>query len=190
MAYQVMHSKQVESKKAVLAAAAQVDDMYDMLAAYEQKVGVTRAPVRCVLYVQQRTGTGGGLALFRPRTAPWPPSICCACAQPPIGTDPAGGPLLVLQIPTTDAVKHDDLREASGTFVTELTAGKEFMADHKVAQMEALEANIARTHEELASIMTSLNKGAWDGIAHGRVGREVCRFVELFSWFKHSQRDD
>ncbi|KXZ55711.1 DHC8 protein [Gonium pectorale] len=99
MAYQVMHAKQVESKKAVLAAAAQVDDMYDMLAAYEQKV------------------------------------------------------------PTTDAVKHDDLREAAGTFVTELTTGKEFMADHKVTQMESLAANIARTHEELAGIMASLNKG-------------------------------
>lgn len=41
MAYQVMHAKQVESKKHVLAAAAQVDDMYDMLAAYEQKVSCT-----------------------------------------------------------------------------------------------------------------------------------------------------
>lgn len=38
MAYQVMHGKQVEAKKAVLAAAQQVDDMYDMLAAYDQKV--------------------------------------------------------------------------------------------------------------------------------------------------------
>lgn len=33
-----MHTKQVESKKTVLAAGAQVDDMYDMLAAYDQKV--------------------------------------------------------------------------------------------------------------------------------------------------------
>lgn len=37
MAYQVMHGQQVEAKKQVLAAAGQVDDMYDMLAAYEQK---------------------------------------------------------------------------------------------------------------------------------------------------------
>ncbi|KAG2501733.1 hypothetical protein HYH03_000233 [Edaphochlamys debaryana] len=99
MAYQVMHTKQVESKKAVLAAAAQVDDMYDMLAAYEQKVG------------------------------------------------------------TQDAVKHDDLREAATTFVTELTTGKEFMADHKEGQLEALANNIARTHEELAAINATLNKG-------------------------------
>ena len=35
---QVMHSEQVEGKKGVLAAGNQVDDMYDMLAAYEQKV--------------------------------------------------------------------------------------------------------------------------------------------------------
>ncbi|KAJ9534885.1 hypothetical protein QJQ45_029552, partial [Haematococcus lacustris] len=38
MTYQVMHAQQVEAKKAVLAAASQVDDMYDMLSAYEQKV--------------------------------------------------------------------------------------------------------------------------------------------------------
>ncbi len=53
MAYQVMHSKQVESKKAVLAAAAQVDDMYDMLAAYEQKVG---APGRLYCVAMQLLG--------------------------------------------------------------------------------------------------------------------------------------
>ncbi len=35
---QVMHSQQVDAKRAVLQAASQVDDMYDMLAAYEQKV--------------------------------------------------------------------------------------------------------------------------------------------------------
>ncbi|KAG2451278.1 hypothetical protein HYH02_003884 [Chlamydomonas schloesseri] len=99
MAYQVMHAKQVESKKAVLASVAQVDDMYDMLAAYEQKV------------------------------------------------------------PYQDAVKHDDLRESATTFVTELTTGKEFMADHKEGQMESLATNIARTHEELAAINASLNKG-------------------------------
>ncbi|GLC47993.1 hypothetical protein PLESTB_000047400 [Pleodorina starrii] len=99
MAYQVMHAKQVEGKKQVLAQCAQVDDMYDMLAAYEQKIS------------------------------------------------------------TQDAVKHDDLREASNTFVTELTSGKEFMADHKFTQMEALAANITRTHEDLANIMASLNKG-------------------------------
>lgn len=33
-----MHAQQLESKKAALSAASQVDDMYDMLAAYEQKV--------------------------------------------------------------------------------------------------------------------------------------------------------
>jgi dynein heavy chain len=33
-----MHSQQVEAKKSVLSAVSQVDDMYDMLAAYEQKV--------------------------------------------------------------------------------------------------------------------------------------------------------
>ncbi len=44
--------------------------------------------------------------------------------------------------------------------MTELTTGKEFMADHKFTQMESLAANIARTHEELANVMASLNKGA------------------------------
>jgi hypothetical protein len=34
---QVMHTQQVADKKTVLAHATQVDDMYDMLAAYEQK---------------------------------------------------------------------------------------------------------------------------------------------------------
>ena len=33
-----MHATQVDNKRAVLATANQVDDMYDMLAAYEQKV--------------------------------------------------------------------------------------------------------------------------------------------------------
>ncbi len=101
----------------------------------------------------------------------------CVLSRLPALTRPY--PWCCVQIPTTDAVKHDDLREASGTFVTELTSGKEFMADHKVEQMEALEANIARTHEELASIMTSLNKGACGQgcCAHGCVGREVCSAV-------------
>ena len=35
---QVMHADQVEDKRRVLMAASGVDDMYDMLAAYEQKV--------------------------------------------------------------------------------------------------------------------------------------------------------
>ena len=35
---QVMHQQQVDEKKKVLSAASGVDDMYDMLAAYEQKV--------------------------------------------------------------------------------------------------------------------------------------------------------
>ena len=48
MAYQVMHAKQVESKKQVLASAAQVDDMYDMLAAYEKKVRGGGGRVRSV----------------------------------------------------------------------------------------------------------------------------------------------
>lgn len=125
MAYQVMHAKQVESKKSVLAAVAQVDDMYDMLAAYEQKV------------------------------------------------------------PYQDAVKHDDLREAATTFVTELTSGKEFMADHKEGQMESLAANIARTHEELAAINASLNKGAWIGL--GWVGLGIgwvgLRFASLLPYW-------
>ncbi len=33
-----MHAEQVEQKKQVLSGASGVDDMYDMLAAYEQKV--------------------------------------------------------------------------------------------------------------------------------------------------------
>ena len=37
MAYQVMHTQQIADKKVILAHATQVDDMYDMLAAYEQK---------------------------------------------------------------------------------------------------------------------------------------------------------
>jgi hypothetical protein len=41
--WQAAHAAQVESKKSVLAAAGQVDDMYDMLAAYEQKA--RRLPV-------------------------------------------------------------------------------------------------------------------------------------------------
>eukprot|EP00201_Polytomella_parva_P020499 CAMPEP_0175042260 /NCGR_PEP_ID=MMETSP0052_2-20121109/2450_1 /TAXON_ID=51329 ORGANISM="Polytomella parva, Strain SAG 63-3" /NCGR_SAMPLE_ID=MMETSP0052_2 /ASSEMBLY_ACC=CAM_ASM_000194 /LENGTH=3805 /DNA_ID=CAMNT_0016305023 /DNA_START=33 /DNA_END=11446 /DNA_ORIENTATION=+ len=99
MAYQVMHSRQVDSKKTVLAAAAQVDDMYDMLTAYEQKV------------------------------------------------------------PTADAVKHDDLREAAVTFVSELTIGKEFVADHKAHQMEQLSTNISNVNEELSNIIVSLQQG-------------------------------
>ena len=35
-----MHQRQVDEKKKVLAAASNVDDMYDMLAAYEHKVCV------------------------------------------------------------------------------------------------------------------------------------------------------
>ena len=35
---QVMHTQQVEDRKQLVAACAQIDDMYDSLAAHEQKV--------------------------------------------------------------------------------------------------------------------------------------------------------
>lgn len=38
LALQVVHREQVQGKKAVLQEASTVDDMYDMLAVYEQKV--------------------------------------------------------------------------------------------------------------------------------------------------------
>lgn len=37
---QVMHTQQVEDRKQLVASCAQIDDMYDSLAAHEQKVGV------------------------------------------------------------------------------------------------------------------------------------------------------
>ena len=59
----------------------------------------------------------------------------------------------------TRQVKHDDLREAAAQFITELTGGKEFIADSKMSQMETMASNVANVKEELASILTSLSKG-------------------------------
>ncbi|KAG1661620.1 hypothetical protein FOA52_002850, partial [Chlamydomonas sp. UWO 241] len=99
MNYVIMHSRQVEEKREVVGAAAVVDDMYDMLAAYEQKV------------------------------------------------------------PTSDQVKHDDLREAASRFTDELSNGKIFLADFKSTQQETLKANATALNEELASITASLLEG-------------------------------
>lgn len=73
---------QVEEKRDVMSQAATVDDMYDMLAAYEQKV------------------------------------------------------------PTSDQVKHDDLREAANNFTTELANGKAYTADLKAQQQVRMERTL------------------------------------------------
>ncbi|KAF5838995.1 dynein heavy chain, N-terminal region 2-domain-containing protein [Dunaliella salina] len=99
MAYQVMHQEQVDDKKKVMASASNVDDMYDMLAAYEHKVKAE------------------------------------------------------------ESIKHDECRDAALTFVQELTNGKEFIADNKNSQMEALQSNIASITQELRDITSSLYQG-------------------------------
>jgi len=99
MAYQVMHQEQVDDKKKVLASASGVDDMYDMLAAYEHKVKAE------------------------------------------------------------ESIKHDECRDAALNFVQELTNGKEFIADNKNSQMEALQSNIASITQELQEITSSLYQG-------------------------------
>ena len=58
-------------------------------------------------------------------------------------------------------VKHDDLKEAAQRFVEELSAGKEFIADHKPAQTEVLDAGIKTIQEELASLLGSLHEGLY-----------------------------
>ena len=58
-------------------------------------------------------------------------------------------------------MKHDDLKEAAQRFVEELVAGKEFIADHKPAQTEVLDANIKTVHDELLSLLGSLHEGVY-----------------------------
>ena len=58
-------------------------------------------------------------------------------------------------------VKHDDLKEAAQRFVEELSAGKEFIADHKPAQTEVLDAGIKTVQEELATLLGSLHEGLY-----------------------------
>lgn len=94
-----MHKKEVAEKKPVIQKASQVDDMYEMLAIYEQKV------------------------------------------------------------PTADQVKHDDLKEALTKYVEELRVGKEFLADHKAAQIDTLQTEINDINEELMSTFRTLNSG-------------------------------
>lgn len=94
-----MHKKEVDVKKSVIQKCNQVDDMYEMLAIYEQKV------------------------------------------------------------PTADQVKHDDLKEALNSFVEELRFGKEFLADHKVSQIDALQAGINEVNEELMATLRTLHSG-------------------------------
>lgn len=86
-------------KKSLIQKCNQVDDMYEMLAIYEQKV------------------------------------------------------------PTADQVKHDDLKEALNNFVEELRLGKEFLADHKVSQIDALQAEINEVNEELMATLRLLHSG-------------------------------
>ena len=68
-----MHQKQVDEKKKVLAAASNVDDMYDMLAAYEQKVCVFMFVPNCLC-----------VCVFKACTTCWPRTskryVClCLC---------------------------------------------------------------------------------------------------------------
>lgn len=58
-------------------------------------------------------------------------------------------------------MKHDDLKEAAQRFVEELSAGKEFIADHKPAQTEVLDAGIKTVQEELASLLGNLHEGLY-----------------------------
>jgi hypothetical protein len=67
--------------------------------------------------------------------------------------------MFLMQVPTGDQVKHDDLREASSAFVLELSNGKEFIADSKAAQVEALAVNIKAVKEELAALTAALGQG-------------------------------
>ena len=56
-------------------------------------------------------------------------------------------------------VKHDDLKEAAQHYVEELVAGKEFIADQKGSQLDALSTGIRSVNEELASSLASLQQG-------------------------------
>lgn len=108
-----MHSKQVEEKKQVLGSVATVDDMYDMLAAYEQKVGGSRvAAARGLLGYT-------GLVHLGPRPR------CLRLLLTRSST------CLLAQTPTADQVKHDDLREASNQFVVELQVGTHSWPPHE-----------------------------------------------------------
>ncbi len=56
-------------------------------------------------------------------------------------------------------MKHDDLKEAAQHYVEELVAGKEFIADQKGSQLDALSTGIRSVNEELASSLASLQQG-------------------------------
>ena len=56
-------------------------------------------------------------------------------------------------------MKHDDLKEAAQHYVEELVAGKEFIADQKGSQLDALSTGIHSVNEELASSLASLQQG-------------------------------
>ena len=58
-------------------------------------------------------------------------------------------------------VKHDDLKEAATRFVEELSAGKEFIADHKPTQVEVLDQAIKAVNDELLSLLGSLHEGLY-----------------------------
>lgn len=115
---QVMHKKEVAEKKPVIHKASQVDDMYEMLAIYEQKV------------------------------------------------------------PTADQVKHDDLKEALTKYVEELRVGKEFLADHKAAQIDTLQTEINDINEELMSTFRTLNSGV---LLHIALHRTIVFFMDINS---------
>ena len=74
-----------------------------------------------------------------------------AAAQPYVLTDK----LCLLPV----QVKHDDLKEAAQHYVEELVAGKEFIADQKGSQLDALSTGIRSVNEELASSLVSLQQG-------------------------------
>ncbi len=68
MGYLVMHTQQVEEKKTVLAQSVLVDDMYDMLSAYEQKVPMSDQ-VRCRSGFESTSARAMALSCWRQEAA-------------------------------------------------------------------------------------------------------------------------
>lgn len=99
-ALQNLHAQQLDDRKLLSSQVGQVEDMYESLAAHEQKV------------------------------------------------------------PTADQVKHDDLTEAMAAFQAQLTAGLEFIADHKEEQCGVLLASVRALNEELQGIADGCHTGA------------------------------
>lgn len=208
MSYNVLHREQYDDRRSVLSEATVVDDMYDMLAVYEQKVPTADQVWSPYVHYEQVSGVRKTKkATKKPAgTSPnlsgilrmiagsynkiWAFSTvkcqflnylmkltkkyevtkywrCLGSlySRPAPGTQSKSSPLFNCTKAETlfmcDQVKHDDLKEAAQSFMDELSAGKEFIADHKAEELVSLEGNIREVNDDLLNILGSLHQGIY-----------------------------